>query len=130
MIRRPPRSTLFPYTTLFRSRRETLGGQGCDRFTNHTAPCPRSTLRGRTSSAPRSLLCGPHGKSINIINPESWQSLPASYAGSGSPFVLRIGHCYTRRTVPSNHLPVHFLAIDNILDFGQKMGGEEGSRLS
>src|SRR3712207_9427946 len=25
MIRRPPRSTLFPYTTLFRSRREQLG---------------------------------------------------------------------------------------------------------
>src|SRR2546430_11643912 len=27
MIRRPPRSTLFPYTTLFRSRRRT-GGRG------------------------------------------------------------------------------------------------------
>src|SRR3712207_8383484 len=26
MIRRPPRSTLFPYTTLFRSRFEHLGG--------------------------------------------------------------------------------------------------------
>src|SRR3712207_8406695 len=26
MIRRPPRSTLFPYTTLFRSRGETRGG--------------------------------------------------------------------------------------------------------
>src|SRR3989449_1312261 len=26
MIRRPPRSTLFPYTTLFRSRRRDLGG--------------------------------------------------------------------------------------------------------
>src|SRR3712207_6882611 len=25
MIRRPPRSTLFPYTTLFRSRRDALG---------------------------------------------------------------------------------------------------------
>src|SRR2546430_17638672 len=25
MIRRPPRSTLFPYTTLFRSKREPLG---------------------------------------------------------------------------------------------------------
>src|SRR3712207_8715312 len=25
MIRRPPRSTLFPYTTLFRSRRDVLG---------------------------------------------------------------------------------------------------------
>src|SRR5256885_6004354 len=31
MIRRPPRSTLFPYTTLFRSRRSTLF-QLLDRF--------------------------------------------------------------------------------------------------
>src|SRR3712207_8381032 len=36
MIRRPPRSTLFPYTTLFRSRRgrteaALLGGGGVDR---------------------------------------------------------------------------------------------------
>src|SRR2546425_9341708 len=33
MIRRPPRSTLFPYTTLFRSRRELHrlpGGRGFD----------------------------------------------------------------------------------------------------
>src|SRR2546422_10313623 len=28
MIRRPPRSTLFPYTTLFRSRRGRLGRSG------------------------------------------------------------------------------------------------------
>src|SRR3989441_9369970 len=28
MIRRPPRSTLFPYTTLFRSRRDALTGPG------------------------------------------------------------------------------------------------------
>src|SRR3712207_8904262 len=27
MIRRPPRSTLFPYTTLFRSRRRTAGAE-------------------------------------------------------------------------------------------------------
>src|SRR3712207_8958646 len=27
MIRRPPRSTLFPYTTLFRSRRRRIGAQ-------------------------------------------------------------------------------------------------------
>src|SRR3712207_7748310 len=33
MIRRPPRSTLFPYTTLFRSRvmEHTVEGDGCDR---------------------------------------------------------------------------------------------------
>src|SRR2546426_7138264 len=29
MIRRPPRSTLFPYTTLFRSRNDA-GPEGCD----------------------------------------------------------------------------------------------------
>src|SRR2546429_4290694 len=28
MIRRPPRSTLFPYTTLFRSRDQRLSGRG------------------------------------------------------------------------------------------------------
>src|SRR3712207_8198910 len=30
MIRRPPRSTLFPYTTLFRSRRPAGGVRGAD----------------------------------------------------------------------------------------------------
>src|SRR2546430_12281870 len=32
MIRRPPRSTLFPYTTLFRSQRLDAGGELPDRF--------------------------------------------------------------------------------------------------
>src|SRR2546430_16260502 len=31
MIRRPPRSTLFPYTTLFRSRGADAEGEGDDR---------------------------------------------------------------------------------------------------
>src|SRR5437588_3735239 len=31
MIRRPPRSTLFPYTTLFRSRRAALPGRAANR---------------------------------------------------------------------------------------------------
>src|SRR3712207_8752811 len=30
MIRRPPRSTLFPYTTLFRSRQRRVGGDGVE----------------------------------------------------------------------------------------------------
>src|SRR5260221_2112114 len=37
MIRRPPRSTLFPYTTLFRSRPASLGNRDCE-CRNH---CPR-----------------------------------------------------------------------------------------
>src|SRR5438046_6614968 len=32
MLRRPPRSTLFPYTTLFRSRKGGVRGSGIGRF--------------------------------------------------------------------------------------------------
>src|SRR3712207_8354531 len=39
MIRRPPRSTLFPYTTLFRSRPPRSGTPGrTDRPQGHTTP--------------------------------------------------------------------------------------------
>src|SRR5687767_15711166 len=39
MIRQPPRSTLFPYTTLFRSKRQLLGVRGA----------PGNTVNNRTS---------------------------------------------------------------------------------
>src|SRR3712207_8949205 len=58
MIRRPPRSTLFPYTTLFRSReghggsgRTGLGspggGSGRDRHPRHVHPPRRGRRRER-----------------------------------------------------------------------------------
>src|SRR3712207_8415745 len=41
MIRRPPRSTLFPYTTLFRSKtREAEGEHPGGEETEHSDPCP------------------------------------------------------------------------------------------
>src|SRR2546430_12150848 len=40
MIRRPPRSTLFPYTTLFRSRAEALAPRGQLHEREHPAPVP------------------------------------------------------------------------------------------
>src|SRR3712207_7463711 len=50
MIRRPPRSTLFPYTTLFRSRRSRAAGRG--RSSLHSsvpanAREPRALVRDR-----------------------------------------------------------------------------------
>src|SRR2546427_4792575 len=45
MIRRPPRSTLFPYTTLFRSAR---GAAAC----NHDAPAPLLRRRGAGGVGP------------------------------------------------------------------------------
>src|SRR2546426_7826669 len=63
MIRRPPRSTLFPYTTLFRSRDATLAGViGVD-LLHHPAHEPRDAAepllrrRGPGGSAfPRPLF--------------------------------------------------------------------------
>src|SRR3712207_1162944 len=63
MIRRPPRSTLFPYTTLFRSVRAVLGSAGLEhRYLpayspdmNPIEPC-WSKLKGELrSAAPRSI---------------------------------------------------------------------------
>src|SRR2546429_4291354 len=48
MIRRPPRSTLFPYTTLFRSRRtRRTGGAGGDRDDEGGLSRPRGRPLGR-----------------------------------------------------------------------------------
>src|SRR2546425_7743805 len=51
MIRRPPRSTLFPYTTLFRSRR-FLPATVCS--------CGRSALTGSTAGLSRRLSGNPN----------------------------------------------------------------------
>src|SRR3712207_7401280 len=47
MIRRPPRSTLFPYTTLFRSARR--GGRGCPRGRTRRRPAGPPRRRGGTA---------------------------------------------------------------------------------
>src|SRR2546421_8852398 len=52
MIRRPPRSTLFPYTTLFRSRRIT-GKQGHPDAVNRTAAVRAGWERERAALAQR-----------------------------------------------------------------------------
>src|SRR2546428_9123080 len=43
MIRRPPRSTLFPYTTLFRSLSQ--GSTRCERLTRACPSCPTRQAR-------------------------------------------------------------------------------------
>src|SRR5256885_5995142 len=62
MIRRPPRSTLFPYTTLFRSSfwpSVSVCIKRCDSFSNvvllHLTPIPWSPCRVGTISYPRAV---------------------------------------------------------------------------
>src|SRR5215217_9703225 len=54
MIRRPPRSTLFPYTTLFRSPGERQGGRGP--AGGRAAPAGRGTPGGGRSEEHTSEL--------------------------------------------------------------------------
>src|SRR2546427_4776729 len=62
MIRRPPRSTLFPYTTLFRSRRRPGGRRGTGRSPGRVGPpararpCARLPRAGRRSEEHTSEL--------------------------------------------------------------------------
>src|SRR2546430_13346241 len=53
MIRRPPRSTLFPYTTLFRSLPEQLAGPYRDKLDDavHLFPFPRDRKSTRLNSS-------------------------------------------------------------------------------
>src|SRR3712207_8968756 len=55
MIRRPPRSTLFPYTTLFRSRRRSRrsGQKFLDRVCEIPSGSPSVDLEGRPTTQQR-----------------------------------------------------------------------------
>src|SRR3712207_8560685 len=55
MIRRPPRSTLFPYTTLFRSPARRAGRSGVAREARR-AFSSSASLVGRTWGAPERIL--------------------------------------------------------------------------
>src|SRR2546422_8392089 len=57
MIRRPPRSTLFPYTTLFRS---WAGGNGCE--------SARGSERGRRSRRPTGMRFGYRDRKSTRLN--------------------------------------------------------------
>src|SRR3712207_7190871 len=52
MIRRPPRSTLFPYTTLFRSIEIPVGEPIPPEVRRQDAPVDQSTLRLRDARVP------------------------------------------------------------------------------
>src|SRR5688572_30972585 len=51
MIRRPPQSTLFPYTTLFRSRRSRTGSRSWSPTRSSRTCAPSSAAAGRPAAA-------------------------------------------------------------------------------
>src|SRR5256885_7143615 len=58
MIRRPPRSTLFPYTTLFRSEDHRVSGVDAEhRRLRVVEPSPRSEEHTSELQSPCNLVC-------------------------------------------------------------------------
>src|SRR2546422_5607781 len=88
MIRRPPRSTLFPYTTLFRSGRPSQNGQNggngesgqptvFDRAATLTAQgkVARSGARPRSEEHTSELQSRPHLVCRRLLEKKKWHSL-------------------------------------------------------
>src|SRR5260221_13951283 len=101
MIRRPPRSTLFPYTTLFRSR--TSSASTCSCMTDlacrldprRTVPLPQPSVAGPIprDRAARLIVSAPllgaalHGGFPDFPAPSPASTLPAPLPahGAGAP---------------------------------------------
>src|SRR3712207_9302279 len=89
MIRRPPRSTLFPYTTLFRSgpppRPAGVSSEGIDR---PRAPTPRARIGARRSGAADAcplLGCLPEAGSLSAGNTARAAGAPGGGGGRQGP---------------------------------------------
>src|SRR5437016_4020027 len=85
MIRRPPRSTLFPYTTLFRSFEGTLPA----RARGAPAPRPRGAIRRSLSETRRGLRKNRFRFAVGRISGECWDALAnlfcvCAYENSGA----------------------------------------------
>src|SRR2546426_7735315 len=57
MIRRPPRSTLFPYTTLFRSRFDRRAGHPVPEWQGRRTEAARSEEHTSELQSPCNLVC-------------------------------------------------------------------------
>src|SRR5207249_7081826 len=94
MIRRPPRSTLFPYTTLFRSHENgvAVGGASRDRLGADRAAGARSRSEEHTSELQsrfdlvcRLLLEKKKMLRTSLISSICWPSYSRLVGASGSP---------------------------------------------
>src|SRR5438874_11410466 len=81
MIRRPPRSTLFPYTTLFRSR--------IARYAWTFPPAaPRQTDRSRMSWKMPDVRVQPHGAALGTTLSTEQSRVASLGSGSLAPLLL------------------------------------------
>src|ERR1051325_2096808 len=119
MIRRPPRSTLFPYTTLFRSycAQNSAGKRpaGVSMLVFHTVP--RRVAGSVADSAANSSMHDPAGRTSGPPLPlRSWRAPAATLPGAAAQIqdysIFRPSHHLVRRKL-------HVHLFDRLLHFGK-----------
>src|SRR2546429_7558464 len=110
MIRRPPRSTLFPYTTLFRSQVVGVqaggggGGGGAPPFANRTNPSPKPEIcPWAASGAARRMIAQPNvaassRRRMAVLPDPSSEQGAATFAAEPWEHLLRQSRKTVRRT--------------------------------
>src|SRR5438876_6046623 len=99
MIRRPPRSTLFPYTTLFRSKFGCESGRKA--HCRCGLPSPRSCLSIRSEEHTSELQSPVHLVCRLLLEKKknSFTLPPATYYHTiGLPFTFASGYTFSRST--------------------------------
>src|SRR5256885_4171699 len=86
MIRRPPRSTLFPYTTLFRS----------DGLVNNVGWLPRATLEQTTTDLWDEVL------RVNLRS-DRWRDRKSTRLNSSHLVISYALFCLKKQTPPQHH---------------------------
>src|SRR2546428_6086822 len=117
MIRRPPRSTLFPYTTLFRSNQTGLS-TGCYRYT-----LTGTDNVGNTSSVQTTVKVDTSDPTINL----SFANLTGATARDRTSACLKSSHAQRSSSVFS------FNGVDNdtdIASYGFPTGAALGTNWS
>src|SRR5258708_24625178 len=94
MIRRPPRSTLFPYTTLFRS----LGAGTPRQLKNRAQQCLQ-----RLFAAWKSLILRP----LSQIDAEGIADRKSTRLNSSHQIISYAVFCFKKKKELANHLPPH-----------------------
>src|SRR5437773_8197964 len=85
MIRRPPRSTLFPYTTLFRSASPNTWWNANVMGSAGTVAPTRKLINQMVVSATKAA--GGEAPNIGVCGPGTWASLANDFIGSETYFI-------------------------------------------
>src|ERR1039457_1539817 len=105
MIRRPPRSTLFPYTTLFRSDKQAPENRRQKRVGRRATVSPRSEEHTSELQSPCNLVC-------RLLLEKKNENTTIAFCCAGPREPQSRQERKTRRPGPRDRVPTRPVAVD------------------